>query len=201
MEEARGALHRMDVQQEGELFVAETALSAHLRGCEIRDAEREAEAARDVRSATLGILLRTPVDVHSREGGVAFSRAPVELVRAIVRRLGADGIGVSTVKLEGSAAAHIINPAAVPSHTDLDFTFALAPTTTRAQLLRIRGRLAEVLAAVHSPQRRPDEVLRAATSTSFWTMSRASTLLAAGPPHPHTPPHAPCAVLYAVRPR
>ena len=35
-----------------------------------------------------------------------------------------------------------------------------APTTTRAQLLRIRGRLAEMLAAAHLPPRRPDEVLR-----------------------------------------
>ena len=55
-----------------------------------------------------------------------FSRAPVELVRAIVRRLGADGDRVATVKLEGRAAAHILNPAAVPSHTDRNFTFERA---------------------------------------------------------------------------
>ena len=99
-------------------------LSSHTRTA----MERPSEPMLSVRQAeALGELLWTPLNIHNRAGASALSTPPLELVRRVARGLkahlglpvadldredggGGPGLELLSVKLEGSAAAHVRAP-------------------------------------------------------------------------------------------
>ena len=96
--------------------------------------------------AELSSLICNNVTFVDRQGGAAFDVAPWDFVAGIRTALQSEGIHVTSLKLEGSAASHCLNKESVPEYSDLDFVFHLGETTTRGQLEKIRGVLAKCLA-------------------------------------------------------
>jgi hypothetical protein len=94
-------------------------------------------------SAAIGKQLQI-VDRYQRS---VVSVAPGQLVNAVRCALDTANINVCEVKLEGSAASHVLNATAVPSYGDLDFVFHLHPNTDRRALESIRRVVSRVLIA------------------------------------------------------
>ena len=100
--------------------------------------------------AELTSLMCRRVTFVDRQGARAFDTTSWDLVTSLRSALAAAGIGIDSLKLEGSAASHCLNQESVPEYSDLDFVFHLSPSTTRAQLEQIRDVLAKQLAS-HMP--------------------------------------------------
>jgi hypothetical protein len=94
------------------------------RGCQLaveenQESDSSTAALSSVQLATLVSLMTWPAQLQDRFGRQVFSIAPWDLVSGVKDALRSGGIGCLSVRLEGSAAPHVLNSTSMPLYVSV----------------------------------------------------------------------------------
>uniref|UniRef100_H2Z3D3 polynucleotide adenylyltransferase n=1 Tax=Ciona savignyi TaxID=51511 RepID=H2Z3D3_CIOSA len=94
--------------------------------------------------ARLTELMEADVPIHGVGNFPDLQISPSELIQMVCDRLECSGVKVKSVRLNGSAATHVLSDQAIPTYKDLDLIFAIEPPP-EASLPTIKDTVMEIL--------------------------------------------------------